>query len=227
VHTSVHNFRRREVPSAESTRLQRQINHDIHHELSTIILLASLVSTADDVGPESRARVEQIVGEARWLGELLRAAEQGRLWPEPSISPARPVRLDGVAAAVIATVRLSADTIVQLDVRETWAHVDPLAFRRALTNLVSNAVRAAGPRGEVRVAVCTVDGRALVRVDDDGPGFGAGPPGIASLGLHIVQEMTDSAGGELEIANGETGGCRVRMSLPAAMPPQRTERFAA
>jgi signal transduction histidine kinase len=61
-----------------------------------------------------------------------------------------------------------------------------------------------------------VDGWTVVQVDDDGPGFGAGAPGVSSLGLGIAQDLADAAGGDLEICRGALGGCCVRLRLPAA-----------
>ncbi|GAA2083989.1 helix-turn-helix transcriptional regulator [Actinomadura alba] len=55
---------------------RRRLRHDIHHELGTIIMLASAVMVSDDVGPRSRERVEQLLGEARWLDHLLRQLDE-------------------------------------------------------------------------------------------------------------------------------------------------------
>jgi signal transduction histidine kinase len=55
----------------------------------------------------------------------------------------------------------------------------------------------------------------VVQVDDDGPGFGAGSPGTAALGLGIVQDLVSATGGELDIHPGAMGGCCVHLRLPS------------
>jgi Histidine kinase-, DNA gyrase B-, and HSP90-like ATPase len=55
---------------------RRRIQHDIRHELGTINLLASVVATADDIGPTSRRRIEQLLGETRWIDHLLRQLDE-------------------------------------------------------------------------------------------------------------------------------------------------------
>jgi signal transduction histidine kinase len=202
---------------AQPTQLRHQIEHDIRHQLGTVMLLGTLLSSGDDVGPESRARADQILGETRWLHQLMTALHDCLAERETASAPmhGEPIRLDVLATEVVAAVQLSTFTRIVLDVQEAWAHVDRLAFWRALRNLVDNAVRAAGPQGMVRVRILGADGWAVTQVDDDGPGFGAGPHGTASLGLGIVQNLVAANGGALGIRRGALGGCCVRLQLPA------------
>ena len=193
-------------------RDHRQLRHDIEHELATITLLATLLATADDVGAASRHRAAQLLDESRWLRDLLAAGDDAAGHPAAGAA-ALPVRLDLVAGGVVRGATLSTAR-VHLDAEETWAPVEPLAFRRVLTNLVGNAVRAAGRFGEVRVTVRDIAGRAVVRVEDDGPGFGVAPAGLASLGLGIVLDLVDAMGGELDIGGENGGGCRIEVRLP-------------
>jgi hypothetical protein len=203
--------------------VQRQISHDIHHELGTIMMLASLVSIAPDVGAESRERARQILGEIRWLDELQRAYEALTVAPEaPALSgPPVPMRLDALAADVVSAMQLSTLTRITITAAETWARTDRLGYWRALRNMIDNALRAAGGSGHVEVSVSTVDGWAVAQVDDDGPGLGQVPPGLSSLGLGIVQDLASARGGQLEIRRGALGGCCVRLLLPAD-PPGRS-----
>jgi signal transduction histidine kinase len=191
---------------------RRQLRHDIDHELATIMLLASLIDTADDVGPGSRQRARQLLGEARWLERLHKA------YAEPPTDRAEPVRLDLVAGEVVDAARLSTATAIDLDAEESWVRAERLACWRALRNLVGNAVRAAGPAGRVRVRVVGDGSWTAALVDDDGPGFGAALPGNQSLGLGIVRGFAAVLDGQLEIDRGELGGCRARLRLRAAAP---------
>lgn len=208
----------RAAADPDRSRLRRQqISHDIHHELGTIMLLGSLLTTADDVGPESRHRARLILGEIRWLEQLHLAFEgvadhEASTWPEESA----PIRLDKVAAEIVEAMRLSTLTRIRLVAEEVVAHTDRLNFWRALRNVIQNAVRAAGPTGHVDVRIAADDGWAVVHVDDDGPGFGEIQRGRGSLGLGIVQEVVATAGGHFEVSQGFLGGCCVRLQMPAA-----------
>ena len=210
---------------AEQARLQRrQLSHDIHHELGTIMLLASLLTCANDVGPQSRERSRQILGEARWLDQLHRAYAE--TVPDPDNADAatvsEPVRLDLLAGEVVAAMKPGVVTPISYACSETWTHADRLSCWRALRNVLGNAIRAAGPHGHVDVQIHSEDGWAVAQIDDDGPGFGSIAPGLASLGLGIVQDLVAADGGELEICRRGAGGCCVRLRLHAAPPREPT-----
>jgi signal transduction histidine kinase len=200
--------------------LERQkIRHDIHHELATIMLLASVVRSASDVGPASRARAEHLLGEARWLEQLLGAYDDTTRTDTSRWSlPVERVRLDALALEVLAAWQLTSRVRASVDLAEAWAYVNRLMLWRALRNVVDNAYRAVGPVGAVQVRVVVEDGWSVVQVDDDGPGFGAALPSLASLGLGIVHDFVTEFGGAVEMGSGELGGGCVRILLPPSAP---------
>ena len=88
---------------------------------------------------------------------------------------------------------------------------------RVLTNVVDNAARAAGPAGRVEITVAMLaepPPRALLEVLDNGPGFGHGPPGAASLGLGVVTTLLESCGGSMAVHAPSGGGALVRIVIP-------------
>jgi signal transduction histidine kinase len=198
-------------------RLRRQLRHDMRHELATIMLLGSLLESAPELGPDSRKRCRQLLAEAHRLEELQRAYEESfQEQPDPGRFAPDPVQLDVVAREVVDASCLSTPTTISLRAGAAWAYVDRLASWRALRNMIGNAVRAAGPAGRVDVRVESLDGWAIVQVDDDGPGFGSGASGTDSLGLEIVRGFADRWSGRLEIRRSELGGCQVRLRMRAA-----------
>jgi signal transduction histidine kinase len=206
------------VPSAGDPDLwRRRIRHDIRHELGTIIMLASAMSVADDVGPASRRRVDALLGETRWLDHLLRRLDEDDDRPEDHLPSPERVRVDELVGEIVAGLRLASIRQVSYDSGPAWAHIDPLALWRAVRNILDNACRIAGDR--VDVSVLRQDGWTVIQVDDDGPGFGAGPGGLASLGLGIVHDLVTGYGGGLEVRRCELGGARVRILLPSAAHP--------
>lgn len=120
-----------------------------------------------------------------------------------------------------ATVRIEGDATVI---------VRPDAFRRMLSNLVSNAAR----YGE-RIAVDAVhEGRWLtVTVDDDGPGIPEAmreevfkpfvrldearnqDEGGSGLGLAIARDIARAHGGDISLEDSPLGGLRATVRLPA------------
>jgi signal transduction histidine kinase len=206
------------VPQAGDPGLwRRRIRHDIRHELGTIIMLASAMSVADDIGPASHRRVEALLGETRWLDHLLRRLDEDDDRPDEGPPSPERVRVDELVGEIVDGLRLASIHRVGYTSGPAWAHIDPLALWRAVRNILDNACRVAGERVDVRVA-CE-DGWTVVQVDDDGPGFGGGAAGLASLGLGIVHDLVSGYGGGLEVRRCELGGARVRILLPSAVCP--------
>jgi signal transduction histidine kinase len=115
--------------------------------------------------------------------------------------------------------------------------IDPLALRRILQNLVSNAVDSlASQPGLVTVstALAGEEGQSpAVRlvVEDAGKGmteaelerafqdFYSTKPGGTGLGLSIVRRLVTDAGGRLRVETSPGAGSRFIVELPAAGAP--------
>jgi signal transduction histidine kinase len=194
---------------------RRRLSHDIRHQLSTVVLLASTLSTSNDVGAAARARSAQLVEEARWLAELFRVYDRdvgAAAGPEPVADGG--VRLDIVAADVLRPIRMSSDCDITFEAGPVTALAHRLGAWRAVRNIVDNALAAAGPDGRLIVRVFSEAGRAVVEVHDSGPGFEAKPPSPDAHGLDIVRAFVRVNGGSLTIGRGALDGCVVRLDLP-------------
>lgn len=146
---------------------------------------------------------------------------------------ARPVIDDELER--LATMRPQVELSTAYEVEDGVAVVgSEKLFRRALRNLVGNALRHA--KGRVRVSATRGAHELVLSIDDDGPGI---PPadrarvlepftrldpsrsrgtGGFGLGLPIVTRILRAAGGRLKISAAELGGARVVMSWPLHEP---------
>jgi signal transduction histidine kinase len=107
--------------------------------------------------------------------------------------------------------------------------VRPVALRRALGNLVDNALK----YGEsARLALSITDKLAVVTIEDEGPGIPVDQrelvfrpyyrlegsrsreTGGVGLGLTIARAAIRAEGGDIELGNGSSGGLVVRVTLP-------------
>lgn len=106
----------------------------------------------------------------------------------------------------------------------------PLALKRALANLVSNAITYGGS-AQVRL-LPPADGMLLIEIEDDGPGippaelervfepFHRGEPsrsretGGVGLGLPIARNICRAHGGDVALANRPMGGVKATVTLP-------------
>jgi signal transduction histidine kinase len=194
-------------PVAEEAR------HDALQSVGTILALLEAGNLTVDDPQETAARLAQIQGEVLCLRSLLR--DRGPA--DPSAAGGVDVANETgqlVGAATVGwsgTVGVVADTSARTTVSST-------GLRRILCNVLRNAVRAAGPAGQVRVTVSAAGGEVQIEVEDDGPGFGALPV-RNGIGLRSVRRLVQQAGGRLEAGGpSRLGGAFVRIHLPAVGP---------
>jgi signal transduction histidine kinase len=105
----------------------------------------------------------------------------------------------------------------------------PVALRRALTNLVDNAIKYGR---QARVSLAGTTDSVLIRIDDDGPGIPeelreevfkpfrrletsrSRETGGAGLGLTVARTIIRAHGGDVTLVNRSEGGLRVEVRLP-------------
>ena len=112
----------------------------------------------------------------------------------------------------------------------TW-HIRRLSIRRAIVNLIDNALRHAGE--PVQIAAAKSNDHARIDVLDRGPGIPAheaerlkrpftrlsesrSGSGGAGLGLAIVERIARAHGGSLDLTEREGGGLMARLTLKRA-----------
>jgi signal transduction histidine kinase len=190
----------------------REIYHDMRQPVASVFALAAAALAEPGIPGTARARMEDIIKQAEWLADLIwyalhTAAPDGRAGCATD--------LRSVAREVVDAERLTwpgeARTVTPAE--PVLVAVQPVTLRRMIANLVSNAIRAAGPSGRVLVEVGCEQGAAFLCVEDTGPGFGKIEKGLG-LGLAAVRRDAGQYGGKLECGNGARGGARVSLLLP-------------
>ncbi|MFI6828117.1 sensor histidine kinase [Kribbella sp. NPDC050241] len=210
---------------------QRQLVDDASHELRNPLAViqanVDAVLAHDDTPPEDRAQATAIVSRAiqrmtRLVEDLLASARRS----SPAFVDAD-VDLAAIAGEAAEEYELLAadrelHVVRRLSPGPTAAG-DASALRRAVDNLLSNAVRLARGGSELVLAVGSRNGWAWIAVRDEGPGIAADdadrvfdrffrggqrqPPATipstgqrrAGLGLAIVRQIAESHGGTVAL----------------------------
>ncbi|MBX7200697.1 MAG: HAMP domain-containing protein [Rhodospirillaceae bacterium] len=139
------------------------------------------------------------------------------------------------AAAIVAVVcfdhKAAGKDVVYTGPDSLGLYARPLAFKRAITNFIDNAVKY-GSRARVIVEPHGAD--VAIHIDDDGPGIPvvdmervfapftrlersrSRQTGGTGLGMTIGRNAIRSMGGDVYLTNRPEGGLRVTISLPLA-----------
>lgn len=206
----------------EKDRMLGAIGHDLRTPLASLRIRAEAVEDAEERG-RMIATLDEMTA---MLEDILVLARTGR-----SREERRPVDVAALADAVVEEFRdLGADAEMEDSPRQV-AEVQPNLVRRAIRNLVDNAIKYGG---SAEVSVRREDDELLIVVRDHGPGL---PPddlaraaepfhraetsrsretGGAGLGLAIARAVAESHGGELRLANAEGGGLMATLVLSSS-----------
>jgi len=196
------------------------------HDLRTP--LSSLRIRIETMEPEAeRLKAVRTIEEAsNLLEDILELSRQGK--------SREPERTMNVSIIVDDMVEDYSETGAPVSAGETPRAVvllRPVLLRRALRNLIDNAVSYGG---SARVSVEPSGGRVRIHVDDDGPGMSAEAlssatdpfyrgeasrnreTGGAGLGLTLTEAIARAHGGALVLKNRDGKGFRATLDLPAA-----------
>jgi signal transduction histidine kinase len=219
--------------------------HELRTPLAVLRMELDLASRPGRSREELAEAVEHAAAEAARLSELadamlfLARADGGAALIRPE-----PTALAPLLSTAVRAIRARADlagVTVLVDIDDGLAaEVDPSAVRRAVDNLLANAIEhTPAGRAVLVTAGPSLDRRSVViDVDDEGPGF---PPEFlphaferfqradaarshasgqlgAGLGLSIVAEVAAAHGGTAGVSNRPDGGARARITLPGLIP---------
>ncbi len=200
-------------------QLLASISHDLRTPLTTLRLKAEFIDD-ESIRDDLVATIDELTAIANATLEFTRA--------ETASEPTVPLDAAELVRGVVAEFELAKADVTIGPIESHRLSGRPVALRRALRNLIENAVRY-GQRA--RLSVLAEGGSTVIRVDDDGPGI---PPdrlgdifkpfvrlepsrstetGGLGLGLAIAQGIVQSHGGRLTVANRPDGGVRAQIEF--------------
>ncbi len=214
---------------SERTRLLAALGHDLRSPLTALRVRAEMVE--DD---ETRTRLIAIVAEMQEMVESTLSFARGMVTSEAMSEVDLAAFLSDLAGELRAThpdgPAPSLDIPPGLRLR-----VKPVALRRALRNLVENALRYGGAAHVTARADGGGDGgQVRITITDNGPGIPEADlervfdpfvrvegsrskeTGGTGLGLSIARTVIHAHGGEITLTNRPEGGLRVEVVLPRA-----------
>ncbi len=206
--------------------LSAQLAHELRNPLAAMRGSAQLL--AQDARDGMGQKLTNIL--LRESDRLARLVEDFLRFARPPEPMRRPVALDALLAETVDMLRadpLARDVRVEVAAPEKLtAAVDPDQLRQVLINLVRNGFQAAGPRGEVKVALARGEHEAQIRVWDSAGSiteemmghlfepFFTTRDGGTGLGLSTAHSIIRAHGGTIRVRSSRAEGTEFVVGLP-------------
>ena len=203
----------------EKDHMLGAVGHDLRTPLASLRIRVEAMEPAEDRAA-AIAKIEEMVA---MLEDILTLARGGR------VREARVVDLAALCDTVVEEYRELGQPVTYEPAARQVATVQPDLIRRALRNLIDNAVKYGGG---AEVSVTPRAGALALTVADHGPGIAPDQhaqvlrpfyrtessrnrdTGGAGLGLAIAGSIAASHGGGLELAANQPSGLRVAIIIP-------------
>lgn len=211
-----------EVGREQQQRLVMDASHELRTPLTALMMRIEFLSAHADLDATKRTQmlaeaqqdVEQLAALVSEIVDLAATVQEGE---EGQVA----TRLGDIVEDVAGRRRASSGRSIVVDADDHVAVVRPTMIRRAVQNLLDNAIKYSPDSGEI--TIISRDGRIEVR--DQGPGiapedadhvfdrFFRAPkarsrPGNG-IGLAIVKQVADAHGGDVWARNNPDGGAAV------------------
>lgn len=230
-------------------RFIQETSHELRNPLAVIRTNLDVALADPDASAEDLRRTAELVGRtsarmSRLVDDLLVYARRGA--PAHEVGPVdlAPVVVEAEeeflapagARGITLSVTAPAGTVVR---------GDRIALRRALANLLTNAVRLAPEGSTISVGTGTHEGRVWLSVADEGPGIAAEDrvkvfqrfwrgkqassreDGRSGLGLAIVDQIARDHEGSVELTASPQGGSVFTLWFPGFAQEGFTDPFGS
>ena len=221
-------------------RIRKDFLEDFSHEVRTPLAgLRSAVETFESGGLTASQEHQLREVMLRQLGRIERLvkelSELNRIESGDLVLDRRPVQLNEVLSELAAEFRdrIGPKPLIVVRAQPVVAFVDPARVQQIFANLIDNAVKHGGGRGEIIIEAEREGNDAVVRVSDEGEGIPPGEitrifhrfyrvdksrsqnvPGVG-LGLAITKHLVLLHGGSVRAYNRTRRGATFEVRLPA------------
>lgn len=207
----------------DRTQMLGAISHDLRTPLTRLRLRAELI--------EDEEQQRKTIADLEEMQAMI-AAALGFARDEAVVEQAAPLDLAALLQTICDEAADAGADVIYDGPEHARCIGRPTTLKRALANLVENAVRY-GDRARVTLAIEPT--RLRISVDDDGPGMPAAElervfqpfyrlessrsraTGGVGLGLALVRAAIDAHGGQVELTNRPGGGLRAMVLLPLSI----------
>ncbi len=217
-------------------KLRVQWAQDIAHDLRTPVsaLKAQFEAMRDGVLPVNQKRIEQNIGEICRVEALINDLQELMQLETPELRLEKAdVDLDALIRNVVMSFAFEAEQ-KNVNLESQPSHIvlsaDEKLLHRALSNIMSNAVRHTNVGGTVELSSTSDDTRITIRTRNTGEAVPAeelnqvfdrlfrgnrarNTPG-SGLGLTISRQIVELHGGSISMASNAEDGTTVEISLP-------------
>lgn len=205
----------------DRTRMLAAISHDLRTPLARLRLRAEFIED-EDQRAETRADLDAM---SQMIRATLDFARDDALREQANL-----VDLGVLVADICDDIAELGGDVLLADASRISARCQPTAIRRAVANLVENAVKYGGG---ARVELVREENGVVIVVDDHGPGIPVDEQervfapfyrleqsrnrdtGGVGLGLAVSRNIAREHGGDVKLSNRAPSGLRARLELPA------------
>jgi signal transduction histidine kinase len=202
------------------TRMLAALSHDLRTPLTLLQL------RIEDV--ENDEERERMLGTIESMNDMIEAT-LAFARDNTMVEPRRRIDLTALLAAIVNDLADAGRSVRMVPAPPVAIVCQPVALRRALVNLLDNAIKYGG---SADVAIKSHPHNVTITVDDHGPGIPEAElskvfepfyrlessrsreTGGSGLGLAIAEATIKAHGGKLELANRACGGLSARATLP-------------
>jgi len=137
------------------------------------------------------------------------------------------INLSGLIVSVFQTISIPDKIVLKIDVKDfPKIKTDPTLIRRALTNLINNAIQAMPNGGNLKIIATKTENKAVIAISDTGKGI---PEEIKpklftplvttkakgqGLGLSVVKRLVEALNGSITFESQEGKGTTFTIQLP-------------
>ena len=213
---------------AQLRQMLAGVAHEIRNPLSGIEIYAGLIADDLPAGDPRREHIHKVTAQVNTMNQVISDFLHFARPPSPQPGEVVLSQLVDDARFLLSPEMEAAGVTFRTDIGpEARVYADPEQVKRAVVNLMKNAVQAMAGGGSLTVRAESAGPEVALEVEDTGPGmpeevrrrlfepfFTTREKG-SGLGLSIVQQAAETNAGRIEVESTPGWGSVFRLVLPA------------